>query len=70
MALTNETIERIRAILLENSYDKVWEQFPPHMIEFYARSYMANVRNQKHQWVRQISDLIIEDILLVGDKDG
>ena len=62
--LSPELIQELREFLEEHNGEKVWNDFPDHVVVFYAKSYLANTHNKKYRWYQRLSDILLDDILL------
>jgi hypothetical protein len=59
----------MRELLQSYNGEKTWDQFPDHVVLFYAKSYLANTKNKKFPWYQKLSDLVLDEILLNENSD-
>ena len=68
-SLSPQLIQELREFLQQHNGEKVWDDFPDHVVVFYAKSYLANTKNAKYRWYQNLQNIFADHILLSGE-DG
>lgn len=68
MAMSPQTIKEIRALFMDYG-GVLWLDFPDHMIDYYARAFLNDNKNQQFGWWKKLRELVTDDILLGETAD-